>query len=154
MRNNVIFRQLRYIFNYKDDQMVALFALAEAKVTRDQVGNWLRKADHEHYQEISDAELATFLNGLINKKRGKREGPQPPPEQELNNNIIFRKLKIALNLKDTDIVKIFDTVDMEVSKHEISAFFRKPNQRQYRECQDQFLRNFLYGLQVKYRPKQ
>ena len=152
MKNNVILRQLRYIFDLNDDQMIDLFAQAEVVVTRPQVSNWLKKDDHEEFQRIKDSEFASFLNGLINAKRGKREGPQPPPEQRLNNNIIFRKLKIALNLKDTDIVEIFDLVRMIVSKHEISAIFRNPKQNQFRVCEDQFLRNFLHGLQVKFRP--
>lgn len=152
MKSNVILRQLRYIFDLNDDQMIDLFAQAEVVVTRAQVSNWLKKDDHEEFQKIKDYEFASFLNGLINAKRGKREGPQPPPEKRLNNNIIFRKLKIALNLKDTDIVEIFDLVRMIVSKHEISAIFRNPKQNQYRDCEDQFLRNFLHGLQVKFRP--
>jgi uncharacterized protein YehS (DUF1456 family) len=69
----------------------------------------------------------------------------------LDNNLIFRKLKIALNLRDTDIVDIFDLAEMRISKHEVNAFFRKPGQSQYRVCKDQFLRNFIYGLQIKYR---
>ena len=95
--------------------------------------------------------LATFLNGLIIDKRGKKDGPQPKPEKTLNNNIILRKLKIALHLTDTDMLDIFHLVDFEISRHEINAFFRKPGQSQYRLCKDQFLRNFLYGLQEKYR---
>lgn len=152
MKNNVILRQFRYIFDLGDDQMIDLFAQAEVTVTRSEVSNWLKRPDHPDYQQISDPQFASFLNGFINLKRGKREGSQPPPEQRLNNNIIFRKLKIALNLKDTDILKIFDSVDMVISKHEISAFFRNPKQKQYRVCEDQFLRNFLHGLQLKYRP--
>ena len=113
---------------------------------------WLKKEEDEAYQEMKDIELATFLNGLINLKRGKKEGPQAIPETELNNNIIFRKLKIALNFKDIDILEVFDLVDLKVGKHELSALFRNPNQSQYRECQDQFLRNFLYGLKMKFRP--
>ena len=60
--------------------------------------NWLKKDDDPAYQQLSDLELATFLNGLIVEKRGKKDGPQPAPEQKLNNNIIFMKLKIAFNL--------------------------------------------------------
>jgi len=152
MKNSVVLRQLRYIFDLNDDQMVDLFAQAEIKVTRPQVINWLKKEDHEDFIEIPDTDFASFLNGFINHKRGKREGPQPAPEKRLNNNIIFRKLKIALNFKDTDIIDTFNLVDMWVSKHEISAFFRNPKQNQYRACEDQLLRNFLHGLQVKYRP--
>jgi len=73
------------------------------------------------------------------------------PEDRLNNNLIFRKLRIALNLKDIDILKLYDHVDIYISEHELSAFFRKPTQRQYRPCKDQFLRNFLIGLQKEIR---
>ncbi len=152
MKNNVVLRQLRYIFDLNDDQMIDLFAQAEVEVTRSQVSNWLKKEEHEEYQKISDTEFASFLNGFINHKRGKREGSQVPPEKKLNNNIVFRKLKIALNFKDTDIIDTFKLVDMWVSKHEISAFFRNPKQNQYRVCEDQLLRNFLHGLQLKYGP--
>ena len=98
-------------------------------------------------------DLAVFLNGLIVFHRGKKDGETPKPEKKLNNNIIFRKLKIALNLRDDDIMHVFDLAKFDVSKHEISAIFRKTSQKQYRLCQDQFLRNFLQGLQTKYRAK-
>ncbi len=152
MKNNVILRQLRYIFDLDDAQMIDIFAQAEKEVTRSEVTDWLKHDDHEDYELISDSEFATFLNGFINLKRGKREGPQPTPEKRLNNNIVFRKLKIALNYKDTDIIETLEQVGRKVSKHEISAIFRKPTQNQYRDCEDQFLRNFLHGLQLKYRP--
>jgi len=154
MQNNRILRQLRYIFDLSDDQMIDLFAQAEMKVTRSEISDWLKKDDHEDFQKITDPDFATFLNGFINAKRGKREGPQPAPEQRLNNNIIFRKLKIALNLKDTDILSVYANVGMRISKHEITAIFRNPSQNQYRDCEDQFLRNFLHGLQIKHRPDQ
>ncbi|MGB0468898.1 MAG: DUF1456 family protein, partial [Pontibacterium sp.] len=93
----------------------------------------------------------TFLNGLINEKRGKKEGPTPEPERRLTNNIVFRKLKIAFNLTAEDILDVMALADLRMSKHELSAFFRKDDHKNYRECQDQILRNFLSGLQLKYR---
>ncbi len=151
MTNNDIFRRIRYIFDFDDAKMIALFSMADYQVNRKQVSDWLKKDDDTAYQECSDTELAIFLNGLINDKRGKKSGPQPPPEQHLNNNIIFRKLKIALNLKDENILEIMRLVDFRMSKHELSAFFRKPEHKNYRECKDQILRNFLNGVQLKYR---
>ena len=99
-------------------------------------------------------DLAIFLNGLINDMRGKKDGPQPEPEKSLSNNAIFMKLKIALNFKADDVVKILAMADVKISKHELSAFFRRAGHKHYRECKNQMLRNFLKGLQLKYRPGQ
>ena len=151
MTNNDILRSLRYTFDFSDAEMIDLFAQADHTVNRSEVSNWLKKDEDPDFQEMSDRELAIFMNGLINQKRGKREGAQPEPEERLNNNNILRKLKIALNLKDEDMLEILKSVDRHISKHELSAFFRKPEQPQYRPALDQILRNFLHGLQLKYR---
>ena len=151
MKNNDILRRLRYAFDFTDSKMISLFRLGGEEVTREEVSDWLKKEDDPAFKSLHDIKLAVFLNGLINDRRGKKEGEQPKPEKELNNNIIFRKLKIALNLKEEDILAIFSLVGMNISKHEISAFFRSPEQHQYRLCKDQILRNFIQGLQLKYR---
>ena len=62
------------------------------------------------------------------------------------------KLKIALNLKAEDVLEIMYLSDWRMSKHELSAFFRKPGHKHYRDCKNQILRNFLKGVQLKYRP--
>ena len=152
MTNNDILRRIRYIFDFSDSKMIAIFGLADHQVTREQISDWLKKDDDPAYQECSDSQLAIFLNGLINDKRGKKEGPQPEPEKHLTNNIIFMKLKIALNLKAEDVLEIMDLTDLRLSKHELSAFFRKAGHKNYRHCQDQILRNFLKGMQLKYSP--
>lgn len=151
MRANDCLRRLRYILDLKDDQVVAIFGLAEQVVTRSEVILWLKKDEDPDYEEMSDRMFATFLNGLIIQKRGRKDGPLPPPEERLNNNIIFRKLKIAFNLQAEDILSILLLADLNVSKHELSAFFRRPDHRHYRDCEDQILRNFLMGLQIKHR---
>jgi uncharacterized protein YehS (DUF1456 family) len=151
MTNNDILRRLRYTFNFDDSKMIALFGLAELEVTRSQVSDWLKKEDDPAYQNCTDEQLAIFLNGLINDKRGKKEGPQPEPETLLTNNIIFRKLKIALDLQADDILDLLKLVNLRMSKHELSAFFRRPNHKNYRDCKDQILRNFLKSVQLKYR---
>ena len=151
MTNNDVLRRIRYIFDYNDLKMIDLFALAEHEVTREQICNWLKKEDDPEYQNCSDSHLAIFLNGFINDKRGKKDGQQPKPEIRLTNNIIFRKLKIALDLQAEDVLEIMDLADLHMSKHELSAFFRKPGHKNFRECKDQILRNFLKGMMLKYR---
>jgi len=131
--------------------MIAIFAHADLTVTRSQVSDWLKKDDDPDQQSCDDKTLACFLNGLINDMRGKKEGAQPEPEDKLDYNIIFRKLKIALNLQADDILKILALVEIKISKHELSAFFRKKGHKHYRVCQEQILRNFLHGVQIKYR---
>lgn len=151
MTNNDILRRLRYVFDFNDSKMIAIFQQAEYLATREQISDWLKKDDDPTYKSCDDQTLATFLNGLINDMRGKKEGAQPEPEKKLTNNMIFRKLKIALNMKDDDVLAIMDLADLKISKHELSAFFRKPGHKHYRECKDQILRNFIKGLQIKYR---
>jgi len=153
MTNNDILRRVRYIFDFNDTKMIALFLSADYQVTRAQISSWLKKEDDPDYQECSDIQLATFLNGLINDKRGKKEGPQHKPEKRLTNNIIFNKLKIALSLKAEEVLDILKLAEFSMSKHELSALFRKPDHKHYRACKDQILRNFLKGLQLKYRNK-
>ncbi len=152
MKNNAILRRIRYVFDFSDSKMIDIFRLADHEVTRDQVDKWLKKDDDPAYQSINDLQMAKFLNGLINYKRGKKEGPQHQPEKRLTNNITFTKLKIALNLKADDVLEIMNLADFAMSKHELSAFFRKPGHKHYRECKDQMLRNFLKGLQIRHRP--
>lgn len=151
MTNNDVLRRIRYTFNFDDTKMMAVFGLAGLEVTRAEISDWLKKEEAPDYQVCSDQQLASFLNGLIIEKRGKKDGPQPEPETQLSNNIIFRKLKIALDLQADAVLELVNQGDFHISKHELSAFFRKPGHKHYRECKDQVLRNFLKGTQLKYR---
>ena len=150
MNNNDVLRRVRYTFDFDDSTMIKIFSLADFTVTREQVSAWLKKEDDAELVEIEDVELATFLNGFINFKRGKKEGVKPEPEKRLTNNILFRKLKIALDLQAEDILAIMYDEDFNISKHELSAFFRKPGHKHFRTCNDQIMRKFLSGLQHRY----
>lgn len=122
MDNNDIFRRLRYTLGYNDHQMAKVFAETGSVINQESVTLWLKKHEDPQFLAMSDVMLATFLNGLINKLRGKKDGPQPAPEKTLNNNIIFRKLRIAFNLQSDDILELFSTIDKSISEHELSAF--------------------------------
>lgn len=152
IKNNDVLRRIRFIFDFGDSKMIELFSQGGHEVSRAQISDWLKKDDDPAYKELYDNELSVFLNGLIINNRGRKEGPLPKPEKRLNNNTIFRKLIIALNLKNDEVLGILELVNMKISKHELSAFFRDPKQNQYRPCKDQILRNFLQGLQLKFLP--
>lgn len=151
MVNNDVLRRVRYTFDFNDSKMMAIYGLADHHVSREEVSAWLKKEGDDGYEECSDLLLAAFLNGLIVDMRGAKDGPKPATEKRLTNNMTFMKLKIALSLKAEDVMAILELAGFEMSKHELSAFFRKPDHKHYRECKDQILRNFLKGLQLKYR---
>jgi len=150
MKNDVL-RKLRFILNLSDEQMIEIFGLGGLEVNRVEVSDWLKKDDAPDFKEIRDKELASFLNGVTISKRGPQDGKVPVTESRLTNNIILRKLLIAFSLKSDDVVELLSLADFKMSKNEVSAFFRKPEHRNYRKCLDQVLRNFLHGLQIKTR---
>jgi uncharacterized protein YehS (DUF1456 family) len=153
MTNNDILRRIRYLFNFSDLKIISIFRTANYDVKQAEVSEWLRKKDDPLIKDLTDRELSIFLNGLIIETRGKREGPPPVPENYLNNNMILKKLKIALDLKTDDILDLFALTNQKLSKHELSAFFRNPEHKSYRPCLDQYLRNFFTALQIKYKNK-
>ena len=69
----------------------------------------------------------------------------------LTNNDIFKKLRVALKLRDDDIVKILELVDFRITKSELGAFFRTEDHPKYKNCGDQILRNFLNALVIHLR---
>jgi hypothetical protein len=84
MTNNDILRRFRFIFDYSDSKMIAIFGLTEHLVNREQISARLKKDDDPAFQKCNDTNLSIFLNGLIIDKRGKKEGPKPKPEKQLN----------------------------------------------------------------------
>ncbi|WP_281647797.1 DUF1456 family protein [Parendozoicomonas sp. Alg238-R29] len=151
---NDVLRRLRFALNLSDDEMIAIFKLAEHEIPAYHLYNLMRKEEEKGYVLCHDDVLARFLDGLIIHRRGAQEGKKPdylPKGAQLSKNEVLRKLRIALELKDTDIIDMMKLADFEVSKSELSAIFRKRGHRNYKECGNQFLRNFISGLTLKYR---
>jgi hypothetical protein len=69
----------------------------------------------------------------------------------MTNNDVLKKLRVALMLRDDEIVEILKLVDFKISKAELGALFRKEDHPNYMECGDQILRNFLNGLVIHFR---
>ena len=152
MTNNDVLRRIRYTFDLSDTKMIEIFGLAGVTASRAEVSEWLKKDDVPDFVECQDSSLAAFLNGYIVLKRGKKDDSEIVNESKMNNNMILNKLKIALSLQSLDILDLLSTTDMQLSKHELSAFFRKVDHKNYRICNDQLLRRFLQGLQDKFKP--
>jgi uncharacterized protein YehS (DUF1456 family) len=153
MINNDVLRRLRYALELKDQTMIEIFALSDAEISRDDLLKLLKKDNEADFLALDNKLLGKFLDGLIIYKRGKQENqPEPPKKQEpLTNNAILKKLRIALEFKEEDMLNTLKLADFELSKGELSSFFRQKGHKHHRECGDQILRNFLQGLTIRFR---
>lgn len=152
MLNNDILRRIRYSLDINDSRMAEIFAKADHHVTRSQICDWLSKEENPGFKKITDVQFSLFLNGLIVDMRGPGDGPPPEPATSLTNNMVLKKLRIALNLKADDVLELMILAGFSLSRHELSSLFRNSSHKNYRECTDQALRKFLKGMQLKYRP--
>ena len=150
MTNNDFLRRLRYALNIKDNIMVQIFKKGNITVTKEDVLDYLKKDIDEGFKKLTNNDLISFLDGLIIQKRGKREDGTPPPKIKITknnlNNILLRKLRIALAFKSYDMIRIVKLGGIEISEGELSALFRREDHKNYKECGDKYIRVFLKGL--------
>lgn len=151
MTNNEVLHHIRYIFALSNEKISAIFKLAECLKTDKEISDYFRKNGEPSFARIADNHLASFLDGLIIECRGAKEGAQAQSNQTINNNIVFNKVKISLALKAEDIITLLDSAELTLSKHELSAFFRKPEHKHFRVCNDDTLLKFFNGLHLKNR---
>jgi uncharacterized protein YehS (DUF1456 family) len=71
----------------------------------------------------------------------------------MSNNDILKKLRVALHLRNDEIINILKLADFNISESELSALFRSDDHPKFRKCGDQILRNFLNGLIIHLRGK-
>lgn len=147
MTNNDILRRLRYALNLSDGQMAIAIAHTGVESNPAQVRRWLLREDETGFLELSDAGLCRFLDGLIIGKRGASpDGLTPEPLEFLSTNEVLKKLRIALALRDDEMLAVFGNAEFVVTKAELGSFFRKEGQRNFSKCPEQVLRKFIQGL--------
>ena len=166
MSNNDILIRLRYALDMKDADIVEIFKLGGIELTIEDVLKILIKVDDdvdiEENEEIMNCNnfmLESFLNGFIIFKRGKQDLKTEKTAKvvlSMNNsrsvnNVLLKKLKIALALSSEDMIDILEEAGVMITKGELSAVFRKEGHKNYKECGDRYIRNFLKGLAIKYR---
>lgn len=151
--NNDTLRRLRYNLNLNDNKLVEIFRLSNLTLDRGMIQNLLKKEGDDGFVNCSDAVLTAFLDGLIIKRRG-RKGDTPPapihPDSILSNNDILKKLRIALELKEDDVMAIMQKTKADITRSELGALFRQKDHKNFKPCGDQFLRNFIAGLKDLY----
>ena len=152
MINNDVLRSVRYILNVGDESLAAIFRLGGATVSPAEVTAFLKHDSEPGYQLCGDRSMGSFLDGLIVHRRGPKESATPrAPETIISNNTVLKKLRVAFELKEEDLVDMMTAAGFVVSRPELSALFRNPSHPNYRACGDQFLRNFLKSLTTRIR---
>lgn len=174
MDNNDILIRLRYALDIRDIDMVKIFKLGGTELTQEQVKKLLIKSKETYrYNDVVDehveieekdenikcknSTLESFLNGFIILKRGKQDPKPGQPEipvltkSENPNNMLLKKLKIALSLTSDDMLDILAKAGVIVTKGELSAILRSEGHKNYKECGDKYARNFLKGLALRIR---
>jgi len=162
--------RLRYALDIKDTDVVEIFKLGGILITKEEVKELFARKKEYCEDDDNDCEgidkdnfnsnsFDSFLNGLIIFKRGKQDSSKEEVERpevllkdnEGMNNIMLKKVKIALSLTSDDIIDILAEVGISLTKGELGAIFRKEGHKNYRECGDKYARNFLKGLAMRYR---
>ena len=150
MNNNDILRRLRFALKLKDSHAASLFSTDPTNAVKvDSTGFRARiaKEEEDDFVATTDLELTAFLDGLIADRRGLRENAVPMPQPErLTKDEILKKLRIAFALRDEGMLKVLGRGGSKISKGELSALFRKPGHKHYRECGNQIIRAFMMGL--------
>lgn len=168
MNNNDLLLRLRYALDIKDTDIVKAFELGGLSFSKEEVREMLTKVPKPSEEEqdefgknvyvksINNKTLDAFLNGFITLKRGApKDGKTlpPAPNSELRhmNNILLKKVKIALALTSDNMLEILAEVGVYPSKGEMGAILRKEGHRNFKPCGDKYTRNFLKGLGICYR---
>jgi uncharacterized protein YehS (DUF1456 family) len=154
MINNDVLRSVRFMLKTDDTTLAKLIKLGRGEVTREQVTAYCLREDEAGFVLCPNEVMNCFLDGLILHRRGppKEGAPVRPPEKEVTNNTVLKKLRVAFELKEDDLLTLMRETGFEVSKPALSALFRNPEHQNYRPCGDQFLRNFLKALTARVRP--
>jgi uncharacterized protein YehS (DUF1456 family) len=156
MSHNDVLRRLRFALAINDTAAISIFKLVNYDMEIDYLHAVMKREGEEGYLPCRDKIIALFLDGLIIKNRGRQEGQMPQelgPKERLSNNEVLRKIRIAMSYKDDDMIAVLKLADFRMSKGELSAFFRKPDHRNFKPAGDQVVRNLLQGMVKKYRPE-
>ncbi len=154
MNHNELLRNLRRALAANETTMADIYANSGRSLSPDEMKCRLRHGNEAGFIQCDDETMACFLEALIIHRRGaKPDQPQPVLTLPLDNNLILKKIRIAFDLKESDLRQILDSVEVELSKQELNALFRRPDHKNFRVCDDSLLRAFLRGLVEQERNK-
>ena len=149
MLHNDVLKSMRHLLKANNAKLVEVCELAGIIVTEEEIFDYLRGEEDPKRAPVSEEVMAGFLDGLIYLKRGKDPArPMPPLELPVTNNLVMKKLRVAFELREEDMLAVLGQAGFPFGKAQLSALLRKQGHPNYRECGDQVLRNFLKGLSL------
>jgi len=151
LKTNDILYKIQKALSLTQEEMIEAYKLADYKMAATHLDSLLKRRQDEDSKLCSYEELGVFLDGFVILKRG----PSPKKENndeivELTNNLILKKLRIALELKEAETEIIFSLGEAELSKQQLASLFRKEGHKNFKECSDELLMAFLDGLDEFY----
>lgn len=150
MKTNKILNKIVEILSLNSEAIQVIFKLENHPIEIVEIQNMFIDENKDEFTSCSYNELGMFLDGLITSKRGASTSSKKDEIIELSNNVILKKLRIALELKSSELVILFALVDVDLKIHEVNALFRKEGTKNYKVCNDELLYLFLEGLDEFY----
>ena len=151
MKTNDILYKIQKALNLSQEEMLEAYKLADYKMESSHLDSLLKRRQDEGSKLCSYEELGVFLDGFVILKRG----PSPKKSNndeavELTNNLILKKLRIALELKEAETEIIFSLGEANLSKQQLASLFRKEGHKNFKECSDELIMAFLDGMDEFY----
>ena len=147
--NEILYR-IQKALNLTMEEMLKIYTLESYTMSEEHLDNLLKRHKEKGFTIASYEELGVFLDGLVTFKRGPSPKKSDGNNVELTNNLILKKLRIALELKEAETEIIFGLADIELSKQQLASLFRKENHKNFKPCSDTLLMAYLDGLDEFY----
>ncbi len=148
--NNILYR-VKTALSLESEMMIEAYTIAGYEMKPERLDHLLKSHQESGFELCSYEELGIFLDGFISFKRG--SSPKKRDENEvveLTNNLVLKKLRIALELKEAETEIIFGLGEAQLTKQQLSSLFRKEGHKNYKSCSDELLMAFMDGLDEFY----
>jgi len=148
---NDILYKIKTALSLDNESMLKAYALANYSMSVERLECILKRHQDKGYAEASYEELGVFLDGLVLLKRG--PSPKTANKDEvidLTNNLILKKLRVALELKEAELVIIFALAEVPLTNRQVGSLFRREGGKNFKTCSDELLMAFLEGLDEFY----
>ena len=151
MNTNDILYKIQKALNLSQEEILKTYELEAYDMSAEHLDTLLKKHQEKEFKKCSFEELGVFLDGLVTLKRGPSPKKSDDDEVvELTNNLILKKLRIAMELKEPETEIIFGLGEATLSKQELKSLFRKETHKNFKACSDELLHAFLAGLDEYY----